>query len=321
MQRSTVFLLVVALASTGVSAGLWMQLRAERALNAELVERLSVAAANRITPQPVASPAAEPPTVIAPVAVTPASTRTSASTSSSNATELAFPRPARGAQQHDWQARQRKLMSDPKYREAFREQERLRLTTRRENFIRLLGFSPEQADAVIGLSIDSQMQMQEGTGNPADYQARLREMLGEEKFAQLNTYMESRQTRMQVDEFRMQLTGADVLRDDQLEPLIAALHVERSQVQRDLEEYARNLNQESDPSGTRRNFMERETELLKEAHVRMSSSAAAILSSAQLRKLEAMLKRDIERRETHLRMSRIKSKLEPPLDVALGGPD
>ena len=45
-------------------------------------------------------------------------------------------------------------MNDPKYREAFREQQRLRLATRRDNFVRLLGFSPEQADAVIELSID-----------------------------------------------------------------------------------------------------------------------------------------------------------------------
>ena len=36
MQKSTIFLLIMALASAGVSAGLWMQLRAERALNADL---------------------------------------------------------------------------------------------------------------------------------------------------------------------------------------------------------------------------------------------------------------------------------------------
>ncbi len=48
MQKSTVFLLVVALASAGVSAGLWMELRAERALNAELGERLNAAMATPI---------------------------------------------------------------------------------------------------------------------------------------------------------------------------------------------------------------------------------------------------------------------------------
>ena len=69
------------------------------------------------------------------------------------------------------------------------------------------------------------------------YQAKLRELLGEEKSAQLQSYMESRQTRMQVDRFRMQLTGADLLRDDQVEPLIAALHAEQAQMQQELQEY------------------------------------------------------------------------------------
>ena len=67
----------------------------------------------------------------------------------------------RALRYEDWQSRQRRLMGDPKFREAFREQERLRLATRRENFMRLLGFSPEQADAVIDLSIEREMDSQD----------------------------------------------------------------------------------------------------------------------------------------------------------------
>ncbi len=69
MQKSTVFLFIMALASAGVSAGLWMQLRAERALNAELSERLNAALAIAKSPRRVPDncrqPAAEPPAVIA----------------------------------------------------------------------------------------------------------------------------------------------------------------------------------------------------------------------------------------------------------------
>jgi transposase len=132
--------------------------------------------------------------------------------------------------------------------------------------------------------------------------------------------METRQSRMQVDQFRTQLTGADVLRDDQVEPLITALHAERSQMQRDLEEFGRTLDKGTDPMGTQRKYLERETELTKEAYGRMKSSAAAILSSTQLQKLDDMLKRDIARRETQLRMQRIQSKFEPSAEVA-GNPD
>lgn len=217
-------------------------------------------------------------------------------------------------------------MSNPTYREAFREQQRLRLATRRDNFIRLLGFSPEQADVVIDLSIARQMNSwppgvaQEGAETAErEYQARLLEVLGAEKNAQLATYMESRQTRMQVDQFRTQLTGADALRDDQVEPLITALHTERAQMQKDLEEFSSTLNQADDPVGAHRKYSERETALLKETYARMQSSAGAILSNSQLQKLDAMLKRDIERREAQQRMSRIQSKFEQPSVMEIPG--
>jgi hypothetical protein len=312
MQKSNVFLLTLTLANAGVSAGLWMQLRAERALNAELSERLVLAAASPSAPSPVASPAVDPSPVIAPVVA-------AAPASKPAPPEPAVATPARFGPE-DWQARQRHLMSDPRYREAFREQQRLRLATRRENLLRLIGMSPEQADAVIDLTIEQQMEMQMHQGwsdvQERAQQAKLIELLGQEKSAQLQTYMESRQSRMQVDRFRTQLTGADVLRDDQVEPLIAALHAEQSQMQRELSEFAGTLNQQSDPTGTQLIYMERETELLQETYDRTRSSAATILSGPQLRQLEAMLKRDIARRETQLRMQRMQSKFEPPPEVA-----
>lgn len=299
MQKSTLFLLIVALASAGVSAGLWMELRAERALNAELSERLVVAAATPIAPPPVADGRPEPTSVVAPPASAPPPM----------AAEPEAVKPVRDLER--WQTRQRKLMDDPRFREVYREQQRLRLATRRENFIRLLGFTPEQADAVISLSIDQQMQMEQGAGKPGEYDARILELLGQEKSEKLQAYMESRQTRMQVDQFRTQLTGADMLRDDQVEPLIAAMHAERSQMQRDLQEFvSTSLSQDTYPAATQQKYVERETELLKEAYDRMRSSAAAILSDSQLQKLTAMLKRDIDRRATQLQMSRIQSKLE-----------
>jgi hypothetical protein len=304
MQKSAVFLLVMALAGAGVSAGLWTQLRTERALNADLSEQLRVATATPITPPAVVRPTPELP-VIAPVAAT---ARASVPPPAEPAAENQM-----RAEQRAWQARQRQLMSDPKYRQAFRDAQRLRLATRRENFIRLIGMSPEQADAVIDITIEQQMVMQDGNAwsltQENAQRAQLSELLGADKSAQLQSYMETRQTRMQVDQFRTQLTGADILRDDQVEPLIAALHAERSQMQLDLQEFGRTLNQDGDPRAAQRKYMERESELMKETYGRMRTSAAAILSGTQLQKLEAMLKRDIERRETQERMQRLEAKL------------
>ena len=131
--------------------------------------------------------------------------------------------------------------------------------------------------------------------------------------------MESRQSRNQVDRFRTQLTGGDTLRDDQVEPLISVLYVEQSQMQKELEESREALSLEADTAAASRKFSEREAELLKAAHGRMHSAASGILSSAQLDKFDAMLRRDFERYEAQQRMALIKSKIDPPAD-AKGGP-
>ena len=80
-------------------------------------------------------------------------------------------------------------------------------------------------------------------------------------------------------------------------------------MQLDLQEFGRTLNRDSDPRGAQRKYMERETELMKETYARMQSSASAILSGTQLQKLDAMLKRDLERHEAQERMQRLEAKL------------
>ena len=52
-------------------------------------------------------------------------------------------------------------------------------------------------------------------------------------------------------------------------------------------------------------------ELLKAAQGGMRSAASGILSSSQLDKFDAMLKRDLERHEAQQRMARIRSKIDP----------
>jgi hypothetical protein len=228
--------------------------------------------------------------------------------------------------QEDWEAYQRRMMQQPKYREAWRVQQRLAYSRRRENVIRLLGFTPEQADAIVELTIDRQLSWYDRTPpNPIteeyrlkqqavyeqderEDQARLGELLGEEKRARLQEYMESRATRMQVDELRPQFTGADMLLDDQVEPLIAALHVERARMQQELSEYRETLNQDDPKSG--QDFSERQIELLKGTYDRMHAAAAPILSGSQLKRLDALLQRDLEGKEAQKRMQSIQSKVD-----------
>ena len=177
------------------------------------------------------------------------------------------------------------------------------------------------------LIIDNELAMIEDPGPiyPQRYeaaesalQAKLRDLLGEQKATALQSYMESRGSRMQVDQFRNQLAGADMLRDDQVEPLIAAMHVENTQLRRDLEEYRLSQDWNDASDDMRREFEERRAELTKEAHDRMHDAAAPILSSSQLQKFDAMLARDRDRRAAKQRLQGLQVKIgggqEPPAD-------
>ena len=301
MRKSELLLTLALVASAALMAWLWNELHAERSRSAELSTRLSS------LPAPIATREAATPTP-APAAASPA-----VATSAANfaATLSARVEPS---EQEQAEASQRRMLQQPEYREAWRAQQRLNCSLRRENVIRLLGFTPEEADAVVEIAIDRQLiwmerprQKLKSPGVEQLYEqdkredeAKLRELLGEEKHARFQEYMESRSTRIQVDELRPKFTGVDMLREEQVEPLIAALHVERTRLNAEQQEYRRSG--DSDFSPDSRQSSERELEILKAAYERMHTAAAPVLSGSQLKRLDALLKRDLERHELEARM-------------------
>ena len=314
MRKPVVVLSLALLASVAMSAWLWSELRAERALNAELT-------AQRDDPKVVAkslpdvsshsltaTAQAAPPAPVAPSA--PMATAPPATT------------PPNVTRREDFSGRQRDMLQDPRYREIMREQRRLTYARRRDNIMRLVGLTPEQADAVIDLQVDNELDQMYGNMGGGDYkqlqarieaadtahQAKLRELLGEQKYDGLQRYMESRQTRMQVDEFRNHLGGADMLREDQVEPLIAALHVENSQMRKQLDEYQTTLGWQGDPDEGARLVRTHAAELREASHSRMHDAAAAILSPSQLARFDDLLRRERERREMQERLERLQAK-------------
>jgi hypothetical protein len=149
------------------------------------------------------------------------------------------------------------------------------------------------------------------------YQDRLRQLLGEQKRLQLADYMHSMGTRSQVNRLRAELAAIDALRDDQIEPLIAAIHAERSQMETDVSEFRDKLNAAGGSPASMQKYGDFQVKQLKATNVRIRTAAAAILSQAQLKELDAMLQRDLARQETLQKMSRIQSKIERPAN----GPD
>ena len=303
MRRSELILSLALCGSIAVSGGLWMELRAERARAATISARRSVTLP--LAPDaPTSRQSTAPATPLKPSAA--AALRAESS-----------PAPTASAVdvEDDWE-RERRLLQDPKYREIRRQQARLELALRRENLVRLLGFTPQQADAAIDLSIErdeadvmrgrQEFTEEQRTAEDRAYQEKLGELLGEEKRARLQNYMDSRGTRTQVDKFRSHLSGNDTLREDQIEPLIAALQPERAQMHQDIEEFRATLDPEGGPD-VQRQLNEKQIEIMRDGNRRMHSAAATVLSIGQLAALDAWLKRDLEQRETQLRISRLQT--------------
>jgi hypothetical protein len=297
---------------------LWSELRAERKqvarLSAELHSASHRAAANASPVVSPAMPAAVSPAIPAENGVVPQATPAVAT-------------PHVTGTQQEWSHYQLRLLRDPKYQEAWRAQRRLNYAPRRENLIRLFSFSPAQADGVIELQLDREIRALEHTppddmteqqqrehrareeAAEREHQAKLAELLGEDNRLRLQHYMESRPSRMQVDQLRTQLQATDALQDHQIEPLIAALHEERSRMRRELEELSESLDWRGDGVEAQRRYSERHLELLTTSRQALQSSAGAILSGRQLETLDSMLQREIERHRTEQKMARLRTTI------------
>lgn len=327
MRKSTVLLSITLVASVTWCAWLLKALAAERVRTAELGEQLERKDLELLRASEVTLGRHD----------TPAQTSKSATAAVQTAV-IAMPQPSAmdvtNAATLDWEARQRQLLRDPKFREARRAQQRVELAGRRANLIRLLGFTPEQADATIDVEIDQQFRYQEDTSavTPTEEgrkemaarveaiererQDKLRTLLGEDKRLRLQSYMESRRSRIAVDNLRADLSEANALRDDQVEPLIAALHVERSQMQAELKQYRDSITFESANGDSWRKLGERQTELMKEMNARAHASAASILTRPQLDAMDEQLRLDLAEHEARQRLGAVQVKLEQAASAA-----
>lgn len=307
MRRTEIALSLALVTSIGVSVYSWQELRLERERHAEVATQPRAVAA-----APGALRTSEA------VAVAPASAEEAVTQVAPPAANSSAQKPSTKvvAPEDEGQAL-RRMLQDPRYRAAWREELRLNYGLRRENIIRLVGLTPEQADAVIDLQIDRLLaQIEDPRVLNENYQAferahqaKLAELLGQEKSARLQEYDESRASRAQVYQFRDVLGGPDMLREDQLESLIAALHPENAALKRQLQESERTAMWSSNAVDGWREHAERRAELEKEAHARMHDAAAPILSSSQLEKFDAMLKRDREQWAAEERVRGLQSKL------------
>lgn len=228
----------------------------------------------------------------------------------------------------DWQAYERRLLSDPKFREARKAQRRLELASWYEEAIQILGMTPAQADQVLDLVIERELDWS-GRPNPRDdaelaqrqrkieesrrnHAAALTTILGATQATQWEQYVASQPSRFEVRQLRTQLSSTmDPLRDDQVEPLVAALAVEREQLSQELKAYSESLDWDGANAESARSKYDRyQAERIGAADQRAYASASMFLSQRQLGELELMRKRQREMQQARERMMRAQAELE-----------
>lgn len=226
----------------------------------------------------------------------------------------------------NWQASERSMLSEPVYREARKQQRRLGMSTWRDDAIRLIGMSPEQADRALDIQIESEFasstwpnprdtaEMKQRMRDIEDANQRervvLSEFLGEAKARQWHEYLASQPTRYEVAQLRTQLQYTDVpLRPEQIEPLVSGLHTEREQLTRQLNEFYVSLDwDDANRENSSAEYARRVEELTAQMQERSRTAASAVLSEQQLAAYDAMLGRQRELNQARTRMLRARSE-------------
>ena len=212
----------------------------------------------------------------------------------------------------DWLAFERRSLAIPEYREARKTQRKRELARLRDEGIRIVGVTPEQADKIIDSMIERELDWS-GRPNPRNAEelqqrqrdieenkrneeAALRALLGDAKATQWNEYLASQPSRSEVRQLRDALSeSSDPLRDDQVEPLVSALHTGRTQLAKEMEDYrALRTADAASPQAANLLYTQHYAERMAAANKRASKEAASILSQQQLAKFDAMRARQLE---------------------------
>jgi hypothetical protein len=222
---------------------------------------------------------------------------------------------------------ERRVMNDPGYREAHKAQRRIELAGWRDDAIRLIGMTPEQADRALEIQIESEMAWLVPPPNPVTAEdmkqrmrdieasnrqelARLSEFLGKDKAIRWEEYVESQPTRNEINRLRMQLlSSADPLREDQVESLISAVHAERSQFHQQMNDFYVSLDW-SDMAGAQAEYARKADELTSMLRDNSRTAAAGILSQQQLAAYDAMLARQRELQQARTRLLRTQAQIK-----------
>jgi regulator of replication initiation timing len=166
------------------------------------------------------------------------------------AAEPGTPAPASGGRSRggtsDWMKTMAKMFDDPEMKETMRNQQRMGIRMLYGEIMRELGLSQEDADIVMDILVDRQMDLSAAAmkqfgeeGSPGDIPAaaaaasethndKLKSILGDAKFKELESYESSMGDRWMLNQFESEFSTAGApLAKDQKTKLLAIMQEER----------------------------------------------------------------------------------------------
>lgn len=219
-----------------------------------------------------------------------------------------------------WQERERQMLRDPQYRDAQRDAARRQFAQTYADAIRVVRMSPSQADRVIDLWIERNMWFTEhadlsGNGQMSDEaraemqrrsdteQAEVRDLLGPEKYASWQHYLQTGSERAEINLFNSQLAADSApLTSELVDTLVESFYREMDRGQRDYREYRKSLGATDAYENPSRDDRQRYLDLMRAANDRIHDAMAGSLNAVQLRKLDAMLAAKLVPIEAQLRL-------------------
>lgn len=321
MRNLALVCAALAVISTVISVNLWRELRAERQLTAQMRAQFAQGASAVASPAP-----ALPQSDIAPGLAAGAGAAAAEQQAAAPADPAVAPPPPRAASS-PFILNQRELLKDPEYRQAALAQARMNLEQNYPGLAEELGLAPEQADKLMDLLADLQLErnasaaitftadgqldpaaMDEMTRRNRELQQRQDEqisaLLGSAGLQQFRAYEETRAPRMQAQTVRRMMESAGMpLTDAQMRPLTDVYIAEQ---RRQTEEMQGMLRQIAPAAGAARmqQIDERNTQLQEERNRRLLEVARGHLTAPQLERFEATLRQQLVMTQATSRMLR-----------------
>jgi uncharacterized protein YjiS (DUF1127 family) len=311
MRKSTLVLSAAAAAMAASTSWLWTQWRDERAVNLDLRARVealtrheeikpaaaSVVASSEALPDRATKAVAEAPTAVSATAPAPMAN---------------YPR------------LQQRLLKNPKFRQAFRNQQRVVLETEFRDLPKFLNLSPGEADRVFDMLAEQGVSLLElqwrGPGNPKEglsrqdsyrdlrkqNDAELTNLLGGANMNRFQEFRSTLQSRAEVASVRNEMAlGPDPLREDQVEPMIGVVNAELQRMNQELRDLGMTqiagVNVDQIPETKR-------GELAIAANQRIVDAAGPILTNAQLAALKELYRRQRMQMETQSELNRLRAE-------------